>query len=72
MRGPTPPGGSCCLPITSLDAKAKKAVFENPKKDYPTRITYHRVADELTITLDDPHGKSDKSEVFKLNRPAKK
>ena len=46
-----------------------KIVFENPDKDYPTRITYHRVSeDRLVITLDDPHGGSKKTETFDLKR----
>ena len=53
--------------LTKLDGK--KAIFDNPKKDFPTRITYHRKSEkELEITLSDPHGKSDKTEVFKLER----
>lgn len=51
------------------DTQARKAVFENPEKDYPTRIVYHRVSDtELVITLSDPHGASDKIEKFELSR----
>ncbi len=65
------PGGKKAVgfPLLSHDAKGRKAVFENPKKDYPTRITYHRVADDrLVITLDDPHGESGKVERFELKR----
>lgn len=55
------------LELASHDPKSRKAVFENPDKDYPTRIVYHRVSDgELLITLSDPHGESDKVEVFAL------
>ncbi len=50
-------------------SEAEKAVFENPKKDYPTRIEYHRAAkDRLVITLSDPHGASGKVETFDLKR----
>lgn len=65
------PGGKPAkkLHLMSLDAKAKKATFENPKKDFPTRIVYHRVSDtRLVITLSDPHNKSEKKEVFDLTR----
>ena len=65
------PGGKPADPfsLSSLDGKAKKAVFDNPKKDFPTRITYQRVADDkLVITLTDPHKKSGKKEVFTLTR----
>jgi hypothetical protein len=50
-------------------SEASKAVFENPDKDFPTRIEYHRAGKErLVITLSDPHGKSGKTEVFDLKR----
>ena len=67
---PHPKGkAAASFELVTLDRKAKRAVFENPKKDYPTRIVYHRVAgDRLEITLSDPHGKSGKTETFKLKR----
>ncbi len=50
-------------------SEASKAVFENPEKDFPTCIEYHRAAkDRLVITLSDPHGKSGKTETFDLKR----
>ncbi len=67
------PGGQAAAGFTlaSLDAKARRAVFENPKKDFPTRIVYERPADDrLVITLSDPHGKSGEEEVFDLKRVA--
>lgn len=55
--------------LKELDVEAHKATFENPAKDFPTRIVYHRKAeDELVITLSDPHGGSDKVERFDLRR----
>jgi len=55
--------------MSEHDPAARKVTFENPDKDYPTRIVYHRVADDrLVITLDDPHGESGKVEVFELGR----
>lgn len=64
--GGTPAGG---FQLRMLDGDAKKAVFENPDKDFPTRVTYHcPAADLLVITLDDPSGASDKVEVFTLSR----
>lgn len=66
------PGGSAKatpLMLSECDAKARKVVFENKKKDYPTRIVYHRVADDrLVITLSDPFGDSKKIETFDLRR----
>jgi hypothetical protein len=64
--GGRPAGG---FVLASHDAKARKAVFENPKKDFPTRIVYQRVSEtRLVITLSDPHGGSDKVETFTLDR----
>ncbi len=65
------PGGQMAtgFQLKSHDSKARKAVFENPDKDYPTRIVYERVGEEqLVITLSDPHGGSDKVERFDLKR----
>lgn len=55
--------------LTECKPGSKQATFENPKKDFPTRVVFHRASDEqLVITLSDPHGKSDKVETFKLAR----
>lgn len=63
------PAGSFTL--TSVDPKKRRAVFENPKKDFPTRIVYERESDKrLVITLTDAHGKSEKTEVFDLQQAA--
>lgn len=65
------PGGKAAtgFALESHDSEARKAIFENPKKDYPTRIVYERVGqDQLVITLTDPHGESDKVERFELKR----
>ena len=68
------PGGKPAveLTLTELDEDAKKAVFENPEKDFPTRIVYHRVAeDRLVITLSDPHKKTGEVQTFDLMRQGK-
>lgn len=65
------PGGNRAtgLGLAAHDPKARRAVFENREKDYPTRIVYERVTDdELVITLSDPHGGSEKVETFELER----
>lgn len=65
------PGGKLVTGLTlkTHDAKARRAVFENRDKDYPTRIVYERVGEkQLVITLSDPHGASDKVERFELSR----
>lgn len=56
--------------LKELDVEARMATFENPDKDFPTRIVYHRQADDrLVITLSDPHGESEQVETFDLRRP---
>jgi hypothetical protein len=63
------PGGKAApsFELKSCDVKARKAVFENSRKDFPTRIEYQRASDgSLVITLTDPFGGSDKKEVFDL------
>ena len=47
-------------------AGKQSIVFENPKKDFPTRITFSREKDTLTITLSEIEG--DKRQVFLLER----
>lgn len=65
------PGGSPAdgFDFKSQDSKTKQAVFENPSKDFPTRIVYQLLSkDNLVITLSDPHGGSTKVERFDLKR----
>lgn len=67
------PGGKRAdgFELAAHDAAARRAVFENPAKDWPTRIVYQRVEpDRLVITLSDPHGTSDKVETFDLRADA--
>lgn len=57
--------------LSSVDQSERVAIFENPAKDFPTRITYAVTAEDvLEITLDDPHGGSGKVESFVLRRVA--
>lgn len=65
------PGGRPAdgFPLLRADPVERVAVFENPDKDWPTRIEYRRAADdELLILLSDPHGGSEKVERFELSR----
>ena len=51
--------------LTDFDQKARRAVFENPKHDFPTKISYQRVADDsLTILVSGP-GKGGKENVIR-------
>ena len=62
------PGGRQAAHFLLKESPANRAVFENPKKDYPTRIVFERREKLLVITLTDPFGKNPKKEVFRLNR----
>ncbi|MEM7167278.1 MAG: DUF6265 family protein [Planctomycetota bacterium] len=58
--------------LTSLDQSQRKATFECPKNDFPTRIVYHRSGnDDLVITLSDPHGGGTDVQTFQLARHGK-
>jgi hypothetical protein len=51
--------------LTDFDQKSRRAVFENPKHDFPTKISYQRVADDrLTILVSGP-GKDGKESVIR-------
>ena len=55
------------LPLATVEREGKRLVFENPSKDYPTRIAFERAGQSLlTITLTDPHGGSPREERFEL------
>lgn len=63
------PGGRRAASFRLAELTEDRAVFENPKKDFPTRIAYHRAApDRLVIELSDPHGESDRVQTFDLKR----
>jgi hypothetical protein len=53
---PFPEGkSSVSFPLVEYDAKGHRAVFENLAHDFPTRISYQRVArDRLTILVSGP------------------
>lgn len=65
------PRGARAVALTLVEGAGgeREAVFENPDKDWPTRIVYASPdAERLVITLSDPHGGSDKVEVFDFTR----
>jgi hypothetical protein len=53
---PFPEGtSSVSFPLSEYDAATRRAVFENLAHDFPTHISYQRVArDRLTITVSGP------------------
>jgi hypothetical protein len=68
---PFPEGkSSVSFPLAEYDGGSKRAVFENLSHDFPTRISYQRVAkDRLTILVSGP-GEDGKEQVltYALNR----
>jgi len=51
--------------VTDFDSSTRRAVFENPAHDFPTKISYQRVAeDSLTILVSGP-GKDGKEKVIR-------
>ncbi|HYF40311.1 MAG TPA: DUF6265 family protein [Gemmatimonadales bacterium] len=68
---PFPEGeSSVSFTLAEYDARARRAVFENLSHDFPTRISYQRVArDRLTILVSGP-GEDGQEQVltYALNR----
>jgi hypothetical protein len=68
---PFPEGkSSVSFPLADYDPRGRRAVFENLGHDFPTRISYQRVArDRLTILVSGP-GEDGKEQVltYALNR----
>ena len=64
------PGGRRAAHFLLKKSSETRALFENPKKDFPTRIEFVRTGDKLVITLSDPFNKgaAGKQEVFNLAR----
>lgn len=59
------------FPLVTLDAAAKRAVFENKEHDFPKSFTYEIVApDRLRITLAGEKKGQPASEVLELKRAA--
>ncbi len=58
------------LTATEIDAENRRATFENPDKDFPTRVVYEcPTPSHLVITLSDPHGDDpDRKQFFRLKR----
>jgi uncharacterized protein DUF6265 len=68
---PFPEGkSSVSFPLTDYEAHTRRAVFENAAHDFPTRISYQRVArDRLVILVSGP-GEDGKEQLltYALNR----
>lgn len=65
MLTPYPEGkSSVTFKLVELDSKGRRALFENLAHDFPTRISYQRVADnKLTILVSGP-GEDGKEQVL--------
>jgi hypothetical protein len=62
---PFPEGkSSVSFPLAEYDARSRRAIFENLAHDFPTRISYQRVAkNRLTILVSGP-GEDGKEQVL--------
>ena len=65
---PFPEGkSSVSFPLVEYDARNRRAVFENLAHDFPTRISYQRVAStRLTILVSGP-GEDSKEQILTYN-----
>jgi hypothetical protein len=48
--------GAPAVPFRLVSASTNQAVFENPRHDYPTRISYRRVGNMLMAEISGPGG----------------
>ena len=60
------PQGRQAVPFELVAAAPNEAVFENPKHDYPTRISYRREGNRMAATISGPGGSSPMSWNFRL------
>ncbi|HET6796483.1 MAG TPA: DUF6265 family protein [Gemmatimonadales bacterium] len=62
---PFPEGkSSVTFKLSELDSKNRRAVFENPAHDFPTRISYQRVADNKLLILVSGPGEDGNEQVL--------
>ncbi len=59
------PGGRSATEFTLVELGETRAVFEDPFHDYPQRITYERVGDQLTAVISQIDGSSPQRFDFK-------
>jgi hypothetical protein len=59
------------LTMRLVESGAKKVVFEDPKKEFPRRISYERKGDELIARLEGEKGGKPAAQEFRLKPAAK-
>jgi hypothetical protein len=62
------PGGRPPVRFRCTSLSDRKAVFENPQHDFPTKITYERDGDELIAAISGPDGAKEKPETYHYQR----
>jgi hypothetical protein len=62
------PGGRPPTRFRCTSVENRKAVFENPQHDFPTKIVYERVDDELIATVSGPENPREKPQQFRFSR----
>jgi len=70
VYSPTIPGENNGKPIdfTLKHASEKEMVFENPKHDFPTKITYMLKGDSLIATISGKRAGREEKEVFAMKK----
>lgn len=63
------PGGQAPVAFPMIQAGRREVVFENPKHDYPTRISYRREGGMLIATTSGPGGSSSQTWRYRKLRP---
>jgi Domain of unknown function (DUF6265) len=62
---PFPEGkSSVSFPLTKYDSRSRRAIFENPAHDFPTRISYQRAAENRLLILVSGPGEAGKEQVL--------
>ncbi len=59
------PKGQAGACFTATKVGASEIVFENPKHDFPTRVSYRREGDELLAEISGPEGANPQRWRFK-------
>lgn len=62
---PSPSGVPAGVVFTLTELAPGWAVFENPAHDFPTKLSYRREGDRLTIHVQGPDGRGPRFELFR-------
>jgi hypothetical protein len=66
VEAPSPNGVPAPVVFTLTELEPGWAVFENPTHDFPTRLSYRREGDRLTIHVQGPDGRGPRFELTRV------